>query len=69
MDSRGLLERFDVFLEGRDLGFGDCLALAATEEELALVRPWIEQRDAHLDWPTHVQSTLASLAEKLGHRV
>jgi hypothetical protein len=53
----------------RGIDLGDCLALAPTEEELALVRPWIYRRDAHPDWPKHVHSTLASLGEKLGHRV
>ena len=53
----------------RGIDLGDCLALAPTEEDLALVRLWIDQRDAHPDWPEHVRSTLASLAEKLGHRV
>lgn len=47
----------------------DCVALAPTAEELAEIRPWLEERDANPDWPTHVRATLDDLRGTLRHGV
>ena len=43
----------------------DCVALGPTPEELAVITPWLEQRDANPDWPDHVRATLDDLRERL----
>lgn len=53
----------------RGLDLGDCLALRPTQDELDQVAPWLEARDEHPGWPTHVRTTLADLARRLGHAV
>jgi hypothetical protein len=51
----------------RGIDLGDCIALAPTRSELATVLPWLERRDANLDWPTHVRAIFTDLARRLGH--
>jgi hypothetical protein len=53
----------------RGIDLGDCLALAPTAEEIEDIHPWLDQQDAHPDWPAHIQLTLADLAKRLGHDV
>jgi hypothetical protein len=53
----------------RGIDLGDCLALAPTAEETGDIHPWLDQQDAHPDWPAHVRETLADLARRLGHDV
>lgn len=53
----------------RGLDLGDCLALAPTPDEAAILLPWLEYRDANPDWPQHVRDTLRDLLERLGHGV
>jgi len=47
----------------------DCVALAPTPDEIAVILPWLEQQDANPDWPAHVGATLHDLAGRLGHGV
>jgi len=51
----------------RQQDFGDCLALAPTDEELSECRTWVEARDAHPDWPAHVMVSFGALRERLNH--
>ncbi len=53
----------------RGIDLGDCVALAPTEEELKDIGTWIEEQDAHPDWPTHVRATLGDLGRRLGHDI
>jgi hypothetical protein len=50
---------------GTDLS--DCLALAPTAAELALLQPWLEQQDANPDWQAHTRSVTTDLARRLGY--
>jgi hypothetical protein len=47
----------------------DCVALAPTPDEIAVILPWLEQQDANPDWPAHVGATLHDLAGRLDHGV
>ena len=51
----------------RGTDIGDCVALAPTADELVSLRPWLHDQDANPDWPTHVDTTMADLARRLGH--
>ena len=51
----------------RATDFGDCIALRPTQDELSYALPWLKKRDATPYWPSHVESELKRLAEKLGH--
>jgi len=51
----------------RQIDLTDCLALAPSPRELRDVLPWLEDRDANPDWPSHVRSTIADLGRRLGH--
>lgn len=51
----------------RGIDLADCLALSPSVEELNQVVPWLEQQDAHPDWPAHVRATLADIGRRLGH--
>jgi Nucleotidyltransferase of unknown function (DUF6036) len=53
----------------RGLDLADCVALAPTSGELAILLPWVEQQDLNPDWPAHVRATLADLGRRLGHGV
>ena len=53
----------------RGLDLPDCLALAPTADELAIIQPWLEEQDANPEWPAHVRDTLADVARRLGHGV
>ncbi len=53
----------------RGIDLGDCLALAPTPEELAIVRPWLELQDLNPDWPAHVRGTLIDVERRLGRAV
>jgi hypothetical protein len=53
----------------RGLDLLDCVALAPTPDELAVILPWLERQDANPDWPAHVRATLADVAKRLGHAV
>lgn len=64
------LLRAKVFaLCDRGLDLGDCLALAPSADELALIHPWLERQDANPGWPEHVRATLEDLGRRLGHGV
>lgn len=52
---------------GQDIG--DCLALAPTAEELREALAWVQDQDANIMWPEHVEATLADLGRRLGHGV
>ncbi len=45
----------------------DCVALQPTREEILECLPWLEERDAHPMWPTHVRNSIAILSKRLGH--
>lgn len=47
----------------------DCLMMAPTKEELLEVSPWLQERDANPDWPTHVTDTLSDIARELGYEL
>ena len=47
----------------------DCVAMAPKADELAILRPWLDQQDGHAQWPSHVSATLADLAQRLDHGV
>ncbi len=49
----------------RGIDIPDCVALAPTDDEIKIIRPWLEQRDAHPHWPDHVRATLEDLQERL----
>lgn len=51
----------------RGIDLADCIALAPTADELAIVLSWLEQQDANPDWPAHVSATLADLGKRLGY--
>jgi hypothetical protein len=53
----------------RGIDLGDCLALQPAREELREITAWLEERDAHPDWPAHVRTTLLDLGRRLGHGV
>jgi hypothetical protein len=53
----------------REIDLQDCLALSPTVDELQLVTPWLEQQDAHPDWPAHIAATLDGLRRRLRHGV
>lgn len=64
------LRRSKLFaLCDRGIDWQDCVALAPTAEELEQIRPWLEERDANPDWPTHVRATLDDLRGTLRHGV
>lgn len=50
---------------GQDLS--DCVALRPTQAELLEAADWLQNQDAHAEWPTHVERTLAALARRLGY--
>jgi len=52
---------------GTDLA--DCVALAPTLGELDAICPWLEEQDAHPDWPVHVRDILKDLKGRLHHGV
>ena len=45
----------------------DCLLLKPTKAELIEALPWVKDQDANVDWPQHVDETIAELAEVLGY--
>lgn len=51
----------------RGIDLGDCIALCPTTRELQDALSWLEIQDGNPDWPTHVRSTLAELAGRLGY--
>ena len=51
----------------RGLDLADCLALAPTADELAVLLPWVEEQDLNPGWPAHVRAMLADLGKRLGH--
>ena len=51
----------------RAIDLQDCLALRPTRKELEALLPWLEERDANPDWPTHARATVADLGRRLGH--
>lgn len=53
----------------RGIDLQDCVALAPTAEELRDILPWLEQQDAHYEWPAHVRATLEDLGRRLKHGV
>jgi hypothetical protein len=53
----------------RGTDIGDCLALRPSTGELDEIAPWLEQQDAHPDWPAHARATIADLRRRLGHGV
>jgi hypothetical protein len=53
----------------RGIDLGDCVALAPTRDELALILPWVAEQDANPDWPAHVRATLEDLGRRLGHGI
>jgi hypothetical protein len=53
----------------RGIDLDDCLALRPTRAELRELAAWLEERDAHPDWPAHVRATLLDLGRRLGHGV
>lgn len=64
------LLRSKVFsLCDRALDLKDCLALAPTGEELALIEPWLNEQDGNSEWTQHVHEVLMDLKWRLGHGV
>lgn len=53
----------------RGLDLADCVALAPTAEELAIVLPWLELQDANHGWPVHVREVFNDLRQRFGHGV
>ena len=53
----------------RGIDLTDCVALAPTADELAIIAPWLELQDLNPDWPAHVRATLADIGRRLGHAV
>ena len=51
----------------RGIDFADCVALAPSVQELQKVLPWLQEQDAHPQWPEHVRATLAELGRRLGY--
>ena len=51
----------------RGIDLLDCVALAPSQAELDKIVPWLEQQDAHPQWPAHVRITIANLAKRLGN--
>ena len=49
------------------IGFGDCVALSPSAEDLASVLPWLEEQHANPFWPKHVRTICAHLGRTLGH--
>jgi hypothetical protein len=44
----------------------DLVALAPSEEELAMATEWVTPLDAHTNWPEHVATNVAALRRRLG---
>lgn len=61
LDRMDLLRTKLFALCDRGIDRADCIALAPSSAELEEIRPWLEQRDANPDWPSHVQETLSGL--------
>ena len=47
--------------------FEDLKDLKPTEEELNDALDWVKQRDAHADWPSHVEKSFNVLKKALGY--
>lgn len=45
----------------------DCIRLNPTKNELVEALPWVRDQDANVDWPQHVDDTIAELAGALGY--
>lgn len=45
----------------------DCMKLKPTREELIQALPWVKIQDVNVDWPKHVEDTIAELARALGY--
>jgi hypothetical protein len=53
----------------RGIDLDDCIALAATSDELQNVLTWLQLQDANPDWPEHMRNTIADVAKRISHDV
>jgi hypothetical protein len=53
----------------RSIDLGDCIALAATSDELQNVLTWRPLQGANPDWPEHVRNTIVDVAKGIRHGV
>lgn len=66
---RDLLRAKLFSLCDRGIDLQDCVALAPSAEEIGELMDWLTARDAHSEWPAHVNATMRDLTERLGHGV